>query len=96
MKKSITYLLLAAPLVAGLLVVPSCQKADVSPPIAQESGITEETRTRFRTLGFDVSDLRKVGRDFLVEGDMIITPEALAGMTDPVVVRGPRGEQYRT
>lgn len=98
MRKPITTLLLAVPLAAALLIIPACQKTEEAAPAPATApeAVTESARLRFKELGFDVSDLRKVGPDFLVEGDMIITPQALAAMGDPVVVNGPRGEQYRT
>jgi hypothetical protein len=88
-------LFLAVPFAAALLVIPGCLETEEAVPAAPEA-VTESARLHFQELGFDVSDLRKVGPNFLVEGDMIITPQALAAMGDPVVVNGPRGEQYRT
>jgi hypothetical protein len=96
MRNSITSVLLALPLAAALLAIPACQKTEEAAPAPAPEAVTASDRLRFKELGFDVSDLRKVGPDFLVEGDMIITPQALKAMGDPVVVNGPRGEQYRT
>jgi len=96
MRKPFTSLLLTVPFAAAMLAIPACRQTEEAVPVTAPEIVTESAKLRFRELGFDVSDLRKVGPDFLVEGDMIVTPQALAAMGDPVIVRGPRGEQYRT
>ena len=62
------------------------------------NAISEEVKSQFASLGFDVSDLTKVGNDYMVEGDMVVTQEALDNMlsSDPVIVNNAVGEQYRT
>jgi hypothetical protein len=96
MKNKFTNLLLATTCIAGLCMIASCQKAQEATPMVEQNLVSEEIKAHFRSLGFDVSDIKKVGNDFLVEGDMIITPAALAAMAQPVIVEGPHEEQYRT
>ena len=63
---------------------------------AQATTVPDEVKAKFKQLGFDVSDIRMEGENYLVEGDMIVTPLALSNMSEPVIVNGASGEQYRT
>lgn len=79
--------------------VTSCMKDTESlDPLNPVASVSEATMLKFAELGFDVSDLKMQGENYLVEGDIIITPKAFAKMSDsePVIVAGPNGEQYRT
>lgn len=60
--------------------------------------VSAEAIAKFKTLGFNTEGIKMDGENFLVEGDMIITPEAFAELGEQVVsVPGPAGEeQYRT
>lgn len=60
--------------------------------------VSDQIKSQFADLGFDVSDLAKQGNNYLVEGDMVVTPKALQQMlsSEPTVVNNPEGEQYRT
>ena len=60
--------------------------------------IPDEVKAQFLQLGFDPSDLIMEGENYLVEGDILVTPEALANMlsSEPTIISGPQGEQYRT
>lgn len=95
MKKQLFRIAAAAAFVAGSCFLSACENQDVVEP-GQENQVPESVKARFVELGFDVSDIRMQGEDYLVEGDMIITPEALSTMSEPVIVNGPQGEQYRT
>lgn len=81
---------------AAIFIIAACAKENTTPDQQSNSDIPDEVLQRFVELGFDVSDLKMDGENYLVEGDMIVTPKALANMSDPVIVHGPRGEQYRT
>lgn len=83
----------------------SCQSEEAG--IVTEEGISEEVVKKFETLGFDVSDLRMQGADpisgnpgginYLVEDDIVITPETLEKMlASEIHSHGAVGEQYRT
>ncbi len=74
------------------------EEAAVPPSPSTESGIAEATLNQLTGLGFDVSDIQKQGDNFLVEGDIILTPEAIEQMlsSEPTIVNNPTGEQYRT
>ena len=65
---------------------------------SSSSAISDEIKSQFTRLGFDVSDLVKVGKNYLVEGDIVVTPEALNNMrsSEPTIVNNAVGEQYRT
>ena len=62
------------------------------------SDVSAEVKEQFVSLGFDVSDIVKVDKNYLVEGDVIVTPEALSNMlsSEPTIVNNAEGEQYRT
>jgi hypothetical protein len=92
--------------VIAMLIVVSCNDQGISP---EKSGtISEAVKAQFTNLGFDVSDIRAISADnpfqkstgkmnYLLEGDIVITPENLAAMSESDVHHiGPVGEQYRT
>lgn len=93
MKKFVTNSWLALSLIVFLFS--SCD-TQIKPEDAENLKDLEAAKQKFTDLGFDVSDLKMQGENFLVEGDIIITPEALKNMTDPTIIDGPEGEQYRT
>ena len=69
-------------------------------PVAptETTTVSDEIKSQFIELGFDASDLVKDGENYVVEGDIVITPEALSGMlsSEPTIVNNALGEQYRT
>lgn len=92
MKKPI--LTLAMSVMVGACLFTSCAEDEPLSPASNE--VPQEVQARFTDLGFDVSDIRMDGENYLVEGDIIVTPQALANMHEPTVVNGPKGEQFRT
>ncbi|MFA0964592.1 M57 family metalloprotease [Roseivirga sp. BDSF3-8] len=59
--------------------------------------VPSEVVSKLGKLGFNTDGIKMDGQNFLVEGDMVITPEALAEMGEGVSVPGIAGEeQYRT
>lgn len=84
-------------LVFGLIttMLVSCEQAALTPETPNQETL-ESAKARFKELGFDTYDLKMEGENFLVEGDILVTPEALANMANPTIVEGPDGEQYRT
>jgi hypothetical protein len=94
-----------AMVVAVCLIAPSCSEQDARPGTQAE--ISDETIAQFKSLGFDVSDIRLVDADgmngrsglknYLLEGDIVITPANLKAMLKSDVYHtGAVGEQYRT
>lgn len=89
--KKISHLLLAA---MACAVFFSCKKdkdlkAEVSP-------ISEQTIAGIKALGFSTAGVQKHDEGFLVEGDIVITPEMLAEGSDYQLLRLAEVEQYRT
>ena len=89
--------MLSAFLLGSAMVFTSCEDAtEATPEVNQGDEISASVLQRLEDLQFNTEGIKKVGDDYLVEGDMIITPEALANMAEPTIVEGPQGEQYRT
>ena len=87
---------------AALALLPSCEQQDeavvpMAPPMTY-TPVSDEVKAQFTRLQFDVSDIVKVGENYLVEGDIMVTPVALKNMltAHPVSVENGRTEQYRT
>lgn len=95
MKKQLLRIATAMTLVAGSIFMSACESDEMVDP-GQATVVPDDVKARFKELGFDVSDIIMDGENYLVEGDMIITPLALSNMSEPVIVNGPKGEQYRT
>lgn len=85
-------------------IVISCQEAEIA---ADQPVITDEIIAQFEELGFDVSDIttRMVENpingesemNFVLEGDILISPEQLKGMLESDIhSHGAVEEQYRT
>lgn len=99
----------ASAIIFSLFFTTACTEDEGLTPVPEnENAISEETIGQFKSLGFDVSDIRLSqdkelldpsyeGRNYLLEGDIIITPENLENMLKSKVKHvGPNGEQYRT
>ena len=78
----------------------SCEEPEeaVTPATVSTGGdITNEVKEQFLSLGFDPRDLVISDGNYLVEGDIIITPETLDHLlSSTTVTDGPQGEQFRT
>lgn len=97
MKKLKVSLGTATLLVASILsvFVTSCEKEEVAK--TDNAAISAAEKEQFKTLGFDVSDIKKDGANYVLEGDIVITPETFKAMqNDPILKLGANGEQYRT
>jgi hypothetical protein len=72
----------------GFLLI-SCQKE-------KESAIPQEVLTQINKLGFSTGDVKKYGEDYIVEGDIRLSPENLAQGFNGLTLRVANTEQYRT
>lgn len=100
-------LAIAMAIVAVFCIAPSCSDQDVKPETTSDV-IADDVRAQFKKLGFDVSDMRLISgenpltgkstrKNYLLEGDIVITPENLEAMLQSDVRHtGAVGEQYRT
>lgn len=70
-----------------------CQKA---PDAAQPAAISPAVISQVKALGFGTSDLKAVSGGYVVEGDILLTPELLASAPDYKMLRVGADEQYRT
>jgi hypothetical protein len=99
---------IAMAIVAVFCIAPSCSDQDLKPGTTSPDQISDDVIAQFKTLGFDVSDIRLISADnpltgksgkknYLLEGDIVITPENLEAMIGSDVRHlGAVGEQYRT
>ncbi|MTI29389.1 peptidase [Cytophagales bacterium RKSG123] len=78
------------------IFVSACQETDHEIAPVDETLVSPEVSAQFASLGFNPIDIEKVGENYLVGGDIIVTPKALENMKEAIVVGGPSGEQYRT
>jgi len=72
----------------------ACKKnASVAP---ETDPISDATKAQIKALGFSSQNVQKVDEGFLVEGDIVLTPELLHGSPDQKLLRIANNEQYRT
>jgi len=83
---------LAILLIAGFAIT-SCKK-EVKEPAPEE--ISQEVFAQIKNLGFSTSDVQKVDEGYLVEGDIILTPDRLNESPSSPVLRIAGEEQYST
>jgi len=83
---------LAFMLIAGFAIT-SCKK-EVKDAAQEE--ILQEVLTQIKDLGFSTSNVQKVEEGYLVEGDIILTPDRLNERPTTPLLRIADEEQYRT
>ncbi|GAB3637689.1 hypothetical protein GCM10027422_32790 [Hymenobacter arcticus] len=71
-----------------------CQKSQDS--ATQPAAISQDVTAQVKAMGFGTSDLKAVDGGYVVEGDIFLSPEALANATSPSMLRVGSDEQYRT
>jgi hypothetical protein len=84
------YSTLTCALLASLI---GCQKETVD---LQEEPVSSEVISRLKDMGFDTDNVQRTEGGYLVEGDMIITPEMLNGQLNETKLRIAEVEQYHT
>jgi hypothetical protein len=85
------------PFVAVVVVtfsIVACKK-DVKVTVQNEE-IPQETLAKIQALGFGTSSVQKHEDGYLVEGDIVLTPELLNSNPSSTLLRVANSEQYRT
>ena len=77
------------------LALSSCSK-DKEAATPQAEAISADVITKIKEMGLTTSEIQKVDGGYLVEGDILITPENLAAKSDYQMLRVGAEEQYRT
>ena len=86
----------AAVCAASVFAISSCSKEkEAVTPVAEE-GISQAVLAQIKGMGLTTQDAKKVEGGYLVEGDILITPENLAAKPDYQMLRVGAEEQYRT
>ncbi len=82
----------AALIMIAAFTITSCQKdAKVS-----EEEISQEVLAQIKNLGFSTANVQKIEEGYLVEGDIILTPQNLTERPSSPALRIAEVEQYRT
>jgi hypothetical protein len=71
----------------------ACKKNAATVP---QDEVSQQTLNQIDALGFGTQNVQKVDEGFLVEGDIILTPELLSSKPDGKTLRIAEVEQYRT
>ena len=81
-------------LAGATLSLASCSKKE---EVAAESPtVSAEVKAQIKAMGYGTSDVRKVDAGYVVEGDILLTPEALGTAAIQQFLRVGDIEQYRT
>jgi Dual-action HEIGH metallo-peptidase len=75
--------------------ITSCTK-EAKAPVAQNAAIPSEVLAQIKALGFGTTNVQKHEDGYLVEGDIILTPQFLQAQPASQVYRVGNAEQYRT
>jgi hypothetical protein len=76
----------------GMVVLSSCKKE--GKPVSDE--VPQSVKDQISALGFTSANAQKIDEGYLVEGDIIITPELLGSSPQSQFLRVGNEEQYRT
>jgi len=76
----------------GIVVLFSCKKE--AKPVSDE--VPQSVKDQISALGFTSANAQKIDEGYLVEGDIIITPELLSSSPQSQFLRIGNEEQYRT
>lgn len=84
-------------LYAGVLAFAfgSCQKNDAFEVVPDEH-ISDAVLAKIHNLGFGTKEVTKIDEGYLVEGDIVLTPELLDAQNEQKLLRVANFEQYRT
>lgn len=63
---------------------------------SDDQAVSEQTLAQIKGLGFSTQNVQKVDEGYLVEGDIVLTPELLNSTPDQKLLRVANSEQYRT
>jgi hypothetical protein len=63
---------------------------------SSQDEVSQQTLNQIDALGFSTQNVQKVDEGFLVEGDIVLTPELLSSKPDGKTLRVAEVEQYRT
>jgi hypothetical protein len=63
---------------------------------SSQDEVSKQTLNQIDALGFSTQNVQKVDEGFLVEGDIVLTPELLSSKPDGKTLRVAEVEQYRT
>jgi hypothetical protein len=74
----------------------SCQKENVAKQPTNANGVSQATLDQIKALGLSTADVRKIGNDYLVEGDIRLSESDLKQSANGPVLRVANEEQYRT
>jgi hypothetical protein len=75
----------------------SCQREEAqAPAAAQTEQISEEVLGKIKHLGFSTAGVKRIPQGFLVEGDIVLTTQALDEAPDHKLLRVGGQEHYRT
>jgi hypothetical protein len=72
----------------------ACKKS--ANTVADNETVSQATLAQINALGFSTQNVMKVEKGFLVEGDIVLTPELLNSKPDGQTLRIAEVEQYRT
>ncbi len=81
-------------LLGGALSLSSCSKKEEV--AAAPTVISADVTAQIKAMGFGTSDIRKTDEGFVVEGDILLTPEMLGASAVQQLLRVGQDEQYRT
>lgn len=74
-------------------VISGCKKE--AKPVMQQA-VSDEVLSQIKALGFSNTNVEKIDEGYLVEGDIILTPQDLTNTAPGVALRIANTEQYRT
>lgn len=83
-------------ILASTLVFTSCKKEVKDVPAAAQGSISSEVIAQIAALGFSTQDIQKIDEGYLVEGDIILSPEKLNERQTSPNLRIAEVEQYNT
>ena len=87
---------------AGAVLLVACDEPEDAPMAPQDalqeqlSPVPDHARDLFVELGYDANDVVMEGDNYLLQNDIVVTPDALAEMAEELTSNGPAEEQYRT
>ena len=79
---------------SAALALTGCQKSQEA--AVQPTPVSQDVAAQVKALGFGTQDMRAVDGGYVVEGDILLTPELLASKTAYSLLRVGTDEQYRT